>query len=133
MFKLRIITPAKIVFEGDVNSLSLNTDEGEQVILSNHAPYMGKVVHGELRYDDNNEKLPFAVDSGFIQIVDNICTVLIDNATYTKEIDILKAEEARSRAEEFMKDAKDERIIEMLQSEIKLANLHISMANKYKL
>lgn len=132
-FDLTIVTPEKTLYKGKSSYLSLNTDDGQQVILPGHESYMSQVALGELTYtNDKNESLPFAVSSGFLQVNGNQVNVLLDNALATKDIDIQKAQDAIKRAEEMLTTQKSETEISKLKSQIKLANLHIATAKKYK-
>lgn len=131
--RLRIVTPEKTIYDGEAKYIALTTDEGEQVILNGHAPYMSNITIGELKYTDESGQLhPYAVSSGFLQIVDNEARVLLDNALHTRDIDLAKAEEAKRRAEELLKEINTAEEVAKLKAQIKLANLHISTYKKYR-
>jgi|SRR5579872_6249651 len=133
MFALKIVTPEKIIYDGKSSYLALTTDEGEQVILDEHAPYMSAIVIGELRYTNESGTInPYAVSSGYLQIKNNSVYVLLDNAIHSQDINLDEAEEAKKRAEQLMTQIDTQKDILTLKAQIKLANLHISTAKKYK-
>jgi F-type H+-transporting ATPase subunit epsilon len=132
MFHLRIVTPTKKIFDGESDYLSLATDDGIQVILPGHAPYMATVTSSELSYSDNGKIQPYAVTSGYLEVSDNDVKVILDNALHPQEIDIASEQEAIKRAEELVAHSPLEVDISKLQATIKLANLHITTARKYR-
>jgi F-type H+-transporting ATPase subunit epsilon len=96
---LKVITPEKEVLNETVDSVYLPTSEGEIGILPHHASLMTKVIPGELRIKKSGKETFFATGEGFVQIQDNVVTLLTDLAVDEKDIDEKAAEEARKRAQ----------------------------------
>lgn len=102
--KLKIITPEKVAFEDDVNMVTVPSAQGEMGILPHHIDIMAKVVPGELKIK-KGEKLAFmAVGNGFLQISNNIVTLLSDLAEDAASIDEKAVEEAKKRAEKVLEE-----------------------------
>lgn len=101
---LQIITPEKIAYSGKVDQVSLPTEEGEITILANHIPIISTMKHGELVVKNNNEEIPMAVWNGFIEVKKNCIIIMTDIAERVEEIDEKKAEEARKKAENLLKE-----------------------------
>jgi F-type H+-transporting ATPase subunit epsilon len=102
--KFKIITPERVVYENDIAQVTLPTTSGEITILPGHMPLISILSAGEMRIVDANGEQPIAVASGCIEVrPNNDIIILADNAERAEEIDIARAEEARQRAEEQMK------------------------------
>ena len=95
---LKIITPEKEVINEQIDGVYLATTQGEIGILPNHADLMTKVLPGELRIKKANKESFLATGEGFVQVKNNVVTVLTDLAIDAKDIDERSAEEARKRA-----------------------------------
>jgi F-type H+-transporting ATPase subunit epsilon len=111
--KLQIITPEKIVFSEEVDQISVSTQSGEITILPNHIQLVTALKAGELRYKkDGNENI-LAISGGFAEVrPNNEVVVLADSADYAEEIDLIKAEEAKNRAQNLLNDERDKDDIE---------------------
>jgi F-type H+-transporting ATPase subunit epsilon len=103
---LKIVTPEKVVFEEKVAQVTLPIQDGEITVLPEHIPYIGAVKSGEimLRMDGSQEEVRLAVSGGFAEFRDDVLTVLADTAERADEIDLARAEEAKKRAEDIMKE-----------------------------
>lgn len=98
-FKLRIIAPDRVFYEGEASFLELVTSEGEVGIYKNHIPMTMVIVPGIVRITEQDEIKIAAVHSGFIQILPEEITILAEIAEWPEEIDRNRAEEAKIRAE----------------------------------
>jgi len=96
--KLKIITPEKITFDGEVVSVSLPTQLGEITVLPGHIPLLSSLVAGEIRCRTENGLQYFALSGGFAQIKKGEINVLAETAEHGHEIDLQKAEEAKEEA-----------------------------------
>lgn len=97
--QLKIVTPEKTAFEGEVSEVLLPSSEGELGILPHHANLMAKIVPGELKMKEGEKWENLAVGEGFLQMAGNTLTVMTDLATYAEDIDERAVEEAKERAE----------------------------------
>ncbi len=98
-FKLRIISPERTFYEGDVIMLECRTTEGEIGILKNHVPLTAVLAPGVARIRESDAIVKAALISGFIEILQDEVTVLAEIAEWPDEIDLKRAEEAKIRAE----------------------------------
>lgn len=97
---LKIVTPERIVFEANVDQVTLPVSDGEVTILPKHRSYIASLTIGEIVIKKDGEESDIAVAGGFLEFADNHLTVLADEAERAEEIDLTKAEEARKRAED---------------------------------
>lgn len=101
----QIITPERIVYDEEVDSITLPTLVGEITVLPHHHPLISALKSGELRIKKGNEEFVMAVSGGFIQVQPKSkVVVLVDTAERAEEISEERAEEARKRAEEILKE-----------------------------
>ena len=100
LIKLKVITPERVVFEGEVDQVTLPVSDGEVTILPKHRSYIASLKVGEIVTKKGSEEDNIAVVGGFIEFVDDQLIVLADEALRAEEIDIEKAEAARKRAED---------------------------------
>ena len=99
-FQLRIITPDRIFYEGEVDMVEFNTTEGQIGVLPGHIPMTVIIKPGILHiYEASGEK-EAALHSGFVEILPERITILAEIIEWPEEIDAARAEEARNRAEE---------------------------------
>jgi F-type H+-transporting ATPase subunit epsilon len=100
-FKLRIITPNRIVFQGEATSLSAPGTQGGFQILYNHAPFISTITIGEIKVKNTNgNDARFATSGGFVEVKDNDIVVLAETAEPAGEIDTERAKSANDRARE---------------------------------
>lgn len=134
MIHFKIVSPERVVYEDDVDQITLPAKEGEITILSNHIPLVASLRAGELVVKIGDHFIPMAISGGLVEVQPGSqVIVLADTAERVEEIDAERAEEARNRAVELMK----EKVVEAEdyvalagKMEKELARLHV--ARKYR-
>ena len=99
-FALKVVTPERIFFEGDVEMLEFNTTEGEIGIYKNHVPMTVIVAPGVMVMTLPDGEKKAALHSGFVEILKDRVTVLAELIEWPDEIDLERAESAGQRARE---------------------------------
>jgi len=97
--RLEIVTPEKLAFEDDVDSVVLPGSQGELGVLPHHAPLVSTLGVGELRIRKGANEAAFAIAGGFLQVLPDKVVVMAETADMASEIDVEKAEAARREAE----------------------------------
>ena len=99
-FYMQIISVNRIFFSGRCEALIFQEEDGEREIQAYHEPMIIAVHEGEIRFrpEGSEEWLYGVVGVGFVQISNNRVTLLVETAENPDEIDIRRAEEARERA-----------------------------------
>ncbi|MBQ6168946.1 MAG: F0F1 ATP synthase subunit epsilon [Ruminococcus sp.] len=99
-FHLEIIATDRIFFSGEVEHLVITAIDGLIGIMAGHEPLVTSLPTGELKYLVNGEWKYAAISEGFIQVMPDSSIILADTCELPEEIDIKRAQEARERAEE---------------------------------
>jgi F-type H+-transporting ATPase subunit epsilon len=130
---LEIVTPEKIVFQGEAAEIYINTADGPLGIFPHHINLFSKVIPGELKLKISGHEQFMALTSGFLEISENKVTILADYAVPAEEIQVEKALEAKKRAEEILKRKEskiDEREFAEAQAELAKAIIELQVANR---
>lgn len=100
-----IVTQERTVFSQQVASISLPGAEGRMGILPNHSALLTTLDFGDVwvRHTDGEEE-HFAIGGGYAEVQPDKVIILADSAEQAEEIDIERAEQARERAQQAMKD-----------------------------
>lgn len=98
MFRLSIVTPEKVFYEADIKSLVVPGTEGYLGVLSNHAPLITALKPGRIEFSDADDVVHImAVSGGFLEVSNNVATILADAVELADEIDIERAQQAYDR------------------------------------
>lgn len=102
-----IVTQERSVYSGEVDYVSLPGSEGRMGILPNHSPLLTSLGFGEVMVRVEGEAEYFAIGGGVAEIQPDHVTVLADSAEAADEIDFERAENARQKAQQAMKEGVD--------------------------
>lgn len=100
----KIVTPEKTVFEQVIDQVTLPVTDGQVTIMPNHRSYIASLKSGEILLKSEGKEISLVTSGGFIEFNDNVLILLADTAEAAEEIDLKRAEEARTRAEELKKE-----------------------------
>ena len=100
LFELKIITPERVFYEGQVSMVEFNTTEGEIGIYKMHIPTTVIIEPGILTITEPEGPKNAALHAGFAEILPEKVTILAEIVEWPSEIDLERAEKAKSRAEE---------------------------------
>jgi F-type H+-transporting ATPase subunit epsilon len=100
-FTFRLVTPQRLLLEARVVSLQAPGSEGYLGVLANHAALITSLQPGRLDVrDEKGARRSYAVGGGFLEVSGNRATVLADSAEPADAIDRARAEAAKKRAED---------------------------------
>lgn len=99
-FKVEIITPDRIFFEGDADMIEFNTIDGQIGVYKHHIPMTTVLEPGVVVIHEDGVQKVAAVHAGFAEILGEKVTLLAELAEWPEEIDLNRAEAAKRRAEE---------------------------------
>jgi F-type H+-transporting ATPase subunit epsilon len=132
-FTLDIVTAERIVYSQEVDAVVAPGIEGQLGILPQHAPLMTMLQAGELVARKSGQEEIMSISGGFLEVRPDRVIVLADQAERAEEIDIARAEAARKRAEERLRERK-EADLDSTRAEAALqrAMTRLSVADKVK-
>lgn len=99
LFKLKVICPDRVFYEGEASMVELNTSEGQVGIYKEHIPMTMILVPGVLKITEAEGVKEAALHAGFIEVLPEEITILAEIAEWPEEIDVNRANEAKVRAE----------------------------------
>lgn len=100
-FGLKIIASDRVFYIGRCRKLILPAPDGKMGILPDHENMVIAISVGDARMEiEEGSWVDIAVGAGFAEVVNNRVTILVDTAERPGEIDVRRAEEAKERAEE---------------------------------
>ena len=126
-FQLRIITPDRVFYEGNVDMIEFNTTEGEIGILPGHIPMTVIVKPGILCIHEEEGEKEAALHAGFAEILPEGVTILAEIIEWPEEIDEHRAEEALHRAEERLRSRTPETDIARAETALQRAMARIQV------
>ncbi len=103
-FTLKIITPDRVFYEEEVSMVEFNTIEGEVGIYKDHIPMTMIIAPGILTITKGDEVQDAALHAGFAEVLPEKVTILAEIIEWPTEIDVARAEESKTRAEERIKE-----------------------------
>jgi F-type H+-transporting ATPase subunit epsilon len=132
---LEIITPSKIGYNGNVISVTVPGTNGNFQILFNHAPIISSLEIGEIKIEESEgSKLHFSTSGGTIELSNNKIIILAESLERSDNIDVKRAEDAKSRAENRLKNKRSENFDELrAEFALKRAINRLKIANKFSL
>ena len=107
----RIITPEKMVYEGEADLVVARIADGDVGVMVDHAPLVSTAEVGDVRIREGEELHVFATSDGFFKVSENLVQILVEEAVAAAEIDVDAAgkqvEEAERELSEVSEDEDD--------------------------
>ena len=107
-FKLQILTPDKLFFDGETDNVIVRTTVGDKGILARHEEYVAALPIGKLKVRIDNKFRTAAVSEGIVKVSKDKTVILVQSCEWADEIDLDRANAAKQRAEDRMKALKQE-------------------------
>ncbi|KUK11099.1 MAG: ATP synthase epsilon chain [Clostridia bacterium 41_269] len=104
---MEVVTPERHVIKTQADSIVVPAAEGYLGILSNHAPLITSLRIGVVRYSLKGQEKKMAISGGFMEVADNVVTILADTAELAEEIDVDRAIAAKERALQRLRERKE--------------------------
>ncbi len=128
---IQIVTPYELFYEGNISELVVPALDGEIGIWPGRTPVIIALNPGELRMTRNDEKLSIAVSSGYAEIDFNDAVVVVNAAEWPERIDVKRAQRAKERSIQRIKDASTSpRELERSQRSLLRAKARLKVAEK---
>ena len=121
-----VVTPEKTLFDDWVDFVALPLYDGEIGVLPGRTPIIGRLGYGELRTKSGEVARRYFVDGGFVQVRNDVVTVLtnraipsnqLDATAATRELEALEARRTTSEADH----AEQEKAVARVRGMIRIA------------
>ena len=131
-FKTEIVTPEKVIFSEEIESLVIPAERGYLGVLAGHAPLLCTLKPGAITIRGDKGEQHYATSGGFMEVTPAKAVLLTESAEEASTIDLQRAEEAKKRAQERLaatvKDVDKERAAAALER----AQNRLRVAQKYR-
>lgn len=129
-FQLEIVTPEKLVVRDTADEVQIPGRNGYIGVLPGHAPLITELGAGEISYHSSGQLHRFATAWGFAEVLPDRVTILAETVERAEEIDVKRAQESLSKAEESLKSAQSEEDCHKYLGQIGRAQARIEVAGK---
>lgn len=126
----KIITPEKIVYEDDVESIIAKGVKGSFGILPGHIPFMSTLDIDTAKVLKNGKEIYFSVIGGAFQFKNNEAIILTEVAECGDDIDTVRAQLAKERAEASLSSAGNQRDVKIANAALARAMARLKAAAK---
>ncbi len=75
---LKIISPERVEFDGEVESVALPGTMGRFEILTSHAPIISSLEEGKVEYSPADGKKSMQIRAGFVSVKDNEVSLCVE-------------------------------------------------------
>ena len=125
-FKLKIVTPDGLIYDGQAEKLIVRTIGGDVCILARHMDYVAPLGMGQAIVEANGKRRTAACIGGMLSVSNNEVTLVPTTFEWAESIDATRAEASRERAEKILqsKDASGTEI------QLAQARLHRALVRK---
>ena len=129
--KLEMVTPYKRVLSEEVDEVTAPGAVGEFGVLPDHTSLLTTLKVGELTYKHGSDTFHVAVNWGYVEVEDNVMTVLVETAEPADQIDVERAKAAVSRAEEALKKlTSEDKKFKIMECALERAMIRVQVASK---
>ena len=128
MFALKVVTPKGQYSNLEVSSVSVPSTDGIITVLPNHMDLIIPLNIGVLKIENTKEDMRYAISEGMFTFKDNRAVLFVDTIEHEDEIDFIRAEAAKARAE--ARIARRESIQELERGELALKRSLVRLSLK---
>ncbi len=132
--RCEIVSQDRTVFQGDVDIVVLPGAAGEMGILPHHAPVLAILKYGVIKIRHEGKEELFTIAGGLAEVQPDIVTILADAAENVEDIDVIRAQAAKKRAEDALAKLKpeDQDTYLMMEAALRRSNLRLDVVRRYR-
>jgi F-type H+-transporting ATPase subunit epsilon len=127
-FQLEIVTPEKLVVRDSADVVHIPGRNGYIGVLPGHAPLITELGAGEISYRSGAQTHHFSMAWGFAEVLPHRVTILAETVERADEIDVKRAQESLSKAEESLKSAHSEEDFDKYLGKMERAQARLKVA-----
>lgn len=126
-FKLQIVTPDGIEFDGMAESVLVRTDDGDVQILAGHVSYMASLGTGRAKIIVGGKERVASCSGGFITCTGSEVKLVAVTFEFSDDIDVERAKRAKERAEDEIRRASSDKELELAKARLRRAMSRIDV------
>jgi F-type H+-transporting ATPase subunit epsilon len=127
-FQLEIVTPEKLVVKDSAEEAQIPATTGYIGVLPGHAPLITELGAGEISYRSGGRVHRFATAWGFAEVLPDKVTILAETVERADEIDVTRAKQDLTQAEDALKQAQSEEEVSKDLGRVRRAEARIEVA-----
>jgi F-type H+-transporting ATPase subunit epsilon len=129
-----IVSQDRLVYQGEADIVVLPGAAGEMGVLPHHSPVLTVLQFGVVRVRAQGQEHVFTVAGGVAEVQPDRVTILADAAENVQEIDEQRADAARRRAEQILKEGvvEDPDTYLKIQTTLRRSNLRLDAVRRYR-
>jgi F-type H+-transporting ATPase subunit epsilon len=127
--KLELVTPYQQVLSQEVDEVTAPGALGEFGVLPGHTPLLTTLKIGELTYRQGSNLFHVAVNWGYVEVENDVVTVLVTTAEPADQIDLERARAALGRAQEALKKlTPEDKEFKVMEAALERAMIRVQVA-----
>ena len=126
-FNLKVVTPDGLVFDSEIESLLVRTDDGDVEFLAGHIDYMASLGTGRARIKHEGKDRLASVSGGFVTVKDGQVSLVAITFEFRENIDLERAKAARDEARANLSST-DDKTVKLAQAKLQRALSRINVA-----
>ncbi len=130
---LRIVTPERVSWEGEVESLTVPAWDGSLGVLPGHAPLLAQLSEGIVHIRAAGEERFLAVSGGFVEVMGGKASLFAETAELAEEIDAERARQSAEKARQALKAPASEVLDEQVLAALRRALIRLRVADLAKI
>lgn len=131
-FHLDVLSPHRKFYDGDVDEIVVTTSAGEVGVEAGHIPMTAALGIGTLKIKNGDEWKNAAISNGFMEVMPENVVILSDAVEWPEEIDVSRAEAAKERAEERLRQKKSQHEYILARAALRRSLVRLNVVKKYK-
>ncbi len=132
-FRLIVVTPEKVFFDGETTQIIVRTTEGDIGIMANHTSLVASLPSGPLKIkQDNGEWHIAAVSTGLLKVGGNKVSILANAVEWGEDIDIEWAKRSEEDARRRLSEEQDRHALDRAELKLKRALNRLSVGSNGK-
>ena len=129
--KLDLVTPYRHVLSQEVDEVTAPGTLGEFGVLPGHTPLLTTLKIGELTYKQGPNAFHVAVNWGYVEVENDVVTVLVETAELADQIDLARAQAALGRAQEALKKlTPEDKEFKVMECALERAVIRVQVAGR---
>ena len=127
-FNLKIVTPDGLMFDSEVESLLVRTDDGDVEFLAGHIDYMASLGTGRARIKEGGKDRLASVSGGFVTVKNGEVKLVAITFEFSENIDLDRARAARDAAKAKISSSTDDKTLRLAKAKLARAINRIDIA-----